>query len=61
MQCVRALWQDNRGQDMAEYVLILAFVALAAAAIIIGAGASVSAIWSVTNSDLSAAASVAGS
>jgi Flp pilus assembly pilin Flp len=35
-----------------EYTLLLAFVALASAALFIGAGNSVSGIWSVTNSQL---------
>ena len=44
--------QDEQGQDLIEYTLLLAFVALASAALFIGAGNSVSGIWSVTNSQL---------
>jgi Flp pilus assembly pilin Flp len=51
-------WKEEHGQDMVEYVIILAFVAVAAAAIIVTSSASVSTIWSVTNSELSVAASV---
>ena len=47
--------QDEQGQDLIEYTLLLAFVALASAALFIGAGNSVSGIWSVTNSRLVAA------
>jgi Flp pilus assembly pilin Flp len=43
---------DEQGQDLIEYTLLLAFVALASAALFIGAGASVSGIWSTTNSQL---------
>jgi Flp pilus assembly pilin Flp len=47
--------EDEHGQDLIEYTLLLAFVALASAALFIGAGKSVSGIWSVTNSRLVAA------
>lgn len=46
---------DEQGQDLIEYTLLLAFVALASAALFIGAGRSVSGIWSTTNSRLVAA------
>ena len=55
MRLLTALWKDEWGQDLIEYTLLLAFVALASAALFIGAGASVQGIWSVTNSQLSAA------
>ncbi len=45
-------YRDEQGQDLIEYTLLLAFVALASAALFIGAGNSVSGIWSVTNSQL---------
>jgi Flp pilus assembly pilin Flp len=44
--------RDEQGQDLIEYTLLLAFVALASAALFIGAGSSVSGIWSTTNSQL---------
>jgi Flp pilus assembly pilin Flp len=47
--------RDEQGQDLIEYTLLLAFVALASAALFIGAGSSVKGIWSVTNSQLAAA------
>ena len=54
-----ALWknfiQDETGQDLIEYTLLLAFVALGSASLFIGAGKSVKGIWSVTNSQLAAA------
>lgn len=46
---------DEQGQDLIEYTLLLAFVALASAALFIGAGGSVAGIWGVTNSQLVAA------
>ena len=47
--------QDESGQDLIEYTLLMAFVALASAALFIGAGNSIKGIWSVTNSQLAAA------
>jgi Flp pilus assembly pilin Flp len=49
-------WSDERGQDLIEYTLMLAFVALASAALFAGAGHSINAIWSKADSQLSAAA-----
>ena len=46
---------DEPGQDLIEYTLLLAFVALASAALFISAGGSVNTIWSVANSRLSVA------
>jgi Flp pilus assembly pilin Flp len=59
MVLLTALWNDDRGQDLIEYTLLLAFVALASAALFIGAGGSVQTIWSTTNSQLAAAATSA--
>jgi len=50
------LWTDDQGQDLIEYTLLMAFVALGSAALFASAGASVSLVWSTTNSQLSAAA-----
>jgi Flp pilus assembly pilin Flp len=51
--------REEQGQDLIEYTLLLAFVALASAALFIAAGGSVSGIWSVANSRLSTAAASA--
>ena len=56
---MRNLWNDEQGQDLIEYTLLMAFVALASAALFITSGTSVSKIWSTTNSQLSVAASTA--
>jgi Flp pilus assembly pilin Flp len=53
--------RDEQGQDLIEYTLLMAFVALASAAIFIGAGGSISSIWTSTNTELSAAAASAAS
>jgi len=54
-------WQDESGQDLIEYTLLLAFVALSSAALFGNAGGSVSKIWSTSNSTLSTAAVKAAS
>jgi Flp pilus assembly pilin Flp len=54
--CAR-LWREEQGQDLIEYTLMLAFVALASAALFSTAGTSVNQIWSKTNAQLSTAAS----
>lgn len=59
MNLLRNLWQEEQGQDLIEYTLLMAFVALASAALFIGAGGSIKGIWSVTNSQLAAANSQA--
>jgi Flp pilus assembly pilin Flp len=48
-------WQDDQGQDLIEYTLLLGFVALASATLFIRAGGSIKGIWSTTSSQLAAA------
>jgi Flp pilus assembly pilin Flp len=55
MNVIRNFWNDEDGQDLIEYTLLMAFVALASAALFLGAGGSISGIWTTTNSQLSAA------
>jgi len=57
----RAFWQDEAGQDLIEYTLLLAFIVLAAAGLFLQGGAAISGIWGVTSSNLSQAGSVAAS
>ena len=45
--------RDEQGQDLIEYTLLLAFVCLASAALFIGAGKSLSAIWTTANATIS--------
>lgn len=47
--------KDEQGQDLIEYTLLLAFVCLATAALFISSGGSLSGIWNVANSRLTAA------
>jgi Flp pilus assembly pilin Flp len=59
MTFLKDFLRDESGQDLIEYTLLLAFVALASAALFIGAGGSVQGIWTITNSQLVAANSSA--
>jgi len=59
MTFLRDLWNNEEGQDLIEYTLLMAFVELASAALFAGAGTSVKAIWTTTSSQLAAAASSA--
>ncbi len=62
MKILKQFLRDEQGQDLIEYTLLLAFVALASAALFINAGVSISGIWSIANAQLNkAAGSAAGS
>jgi Flp pilus assembly pilin Flp len=56
-------WEDEIGQDLVEYSLLIAFIALAITQLIISGSKSINGIWNSTNSDLAAgnAAIAAGS
>ncbi len=45
-------FRDEQGQDLVEYTLLLAFVALASAAIFTTAGQSVRGIWATASQQL---------
>ena len=55
MAGILQFWNDEQGQDLIEYTLLMAFVALASAALFLGAGKSIKGIWSVTNNQLAQA------
>jgi len=55
MNGLRNFWNDEQGQDLIEYSLLMAFVALASAALFLTAGDSVKGIWTASNSQLTAA------
>ena len=56
---MRNFLRDEQGQDLIEYTLLLAFVALASAALFINAGGSISTIWTTANTSLGDAAASA--
>lgn len=51
--------KDEQGQDLIEYTLLMAFIALLSAAIFVNAGKSISGIWGVASNQLSNAAASA--
>ena len=55
MTYLRNFWNDEQGQDLIEYTLLMAFVALASAALFLGAGGSIKGIWVTTNNQLTQA------
>ncbi len=57
MTFLRNFWKEEEGQDLIEYTLLIAFVALASAALFINAGSSINRIWTKANAQLSNAAS----
>ncbi len=58
---LQKLWRGEEGQDLTEYVLLLAFIALTTAALVTGPMSAVNQIWAAGNQELNTAASVAGS
>ena len=52
MTTINRFLNDEQGQDLIEYTLSMAFVALASAALFIGAGSSIKGIWGATNTQL---------
>jgi Flp pilus assembly pilin Flp len=61
MKRIRRFLQDGQAQDMVEYTLMLAFVALASAGLYLGAGGSVSNIWGSASDNLGMASNCATS
>ncbi len=55
MNMIYTFLKDEQGQDMIEYTLLVAFVALASAALYIGAGNQIKGIWSAANTQLTSA------
>jgi Flp pilus assembly pilin Flp len=55
MSHISNFWCDEQGQDLIEYTLLMAFVALASAGLFLGAGGSIKGIWSVSNNQLAQA------
>ncbi|WP_180538343.1 Flp family type IVb pilin [Nevskia soli] len=52
-------WQEEEGQDLVEYSLLLAFIALAAIGVLTNVSKSVNGLWTTVNSSLTNANSVA--
>jgi Flp pilus assembly pilin Flp len=54
---LNTFWKEEDGQDMVEYSLLLAFIALAAVGLLSGIKTSISTIWQSISTNLSSAAS----
>ena len=55
MTFVREFLKEEQGQDLIEYSLLMAFVALASAALFTSTGASIKSIWGKVNGSMAAA------
>jgi Flp pilus assembly pilin Flp len=55
MKTLQRFLKDEQGQDLIEYTLLMAFIALASAAIFTSAGGSISGIWGTASNQLSTA------
>ncbi|MBV8827671.1 MAG: Flp family type IVb pilin [Acidobacteriaceae bacterium] len=56
-----AFWNEEEGQDLVEYSLLLAFIALAAVSVLSSVKGSITNIWSAINTNMNAAATAATS
>ena len=55
MKHLITFWRNEQGQDLIEYTLLMAFVALGSAGLFLGAGGSVKGIWVSSNNELAQA------
>ena len=55
MNFLKNFVRDEQGQDLIEYTLLMAFVALAATALFLSTGGSITGIWTSTNTQLTTA------
>jgi Flp pilus assembly pilin Flp len=60
MEQLRRLLRETAGQDMIEYALMAAFLAVSAGAFVPGINAEISVVFSKIGSSLSVSASVGG-
>jgi Flp pilus assembly pilin Flp len=56
---IQQFLQEESGQDLIEYTLLLAFIALASASLFLSAGGSVASIWGQGSNTLASAATSA--
>ena len=56
MNCLKNFWREDRGQDVVEYTLLMAAMALATAAVIIPMTNEVGKIWNATQGQVNNAA-----
>lgn len=58
---LRMFWQEEDGQDLVEYSLLLAFIALAAVSILNGVGSSIRTLFTSMSTALTSASTAAAS
>ncbi len=58
---LKACWREEDGQDLVEYALLLAFIALAAVAVLSTMSTNIGKLWSAISNSLSNAVAAAGS
>jgi Flp pilus assembly pilin Flp len=56
---LNAFWREEDGQDLVEYSLLLAFIALGAVTILTSTSTSLNKLWSTIGNTLSSAATSA--
>ena len=61
MSALHAFLRDEQGQDLIEYTLLTAFIAVVSAGIFMNAGKSVKTVWAAGSTQLSNAAVIAAS
>ncbi len=58
-QLMQRFWKEEEGQDLVEYSLLLAFIALAAVGLLSGTRSTISGLWSNINNTLASASTTA--
>ncbi len=56
---IKTFWQEEDGQDLVEYALLLAFVALAGVSVLSGVGTSIKTMFTGISSSMTAASTAA--
>ncbi len=59
MELARKFWNDESGQGLAEYALLLGLIVIGVVVLIQGMGVSIKKIFGVANRDLATAAAAA--
>ncbi len=58
-QTMQRFWKEEEGQDLVEYSLLQAFIALAAVGLLSGTRSTISGLWSNINNTLASASTTA--
>lgn len=60
-QFINDFLRNEDGQDLIEYSLLIAFVAIGSSAVFLGAGRNLSGVWKTANTTLATAQTIAAS